>query len=101
LRLPSLFILFPYRRSSDLSFAIRALLPYTTQRRTVTGIVLLLVGQVLLVSQLSLSLGLIFIFAGVVLLPFSSIEWTDTRLTRGQDRKSTRLNSSHVKISYA
>lgn len=68
------------------SFAIRALLPYTTQRRTVTGIVLLLVGQVLLVSQLSLALGLIFIFAGVVLLPFSSIEWTDTRLTRGQVR---------------
>src|SRR5690606_39851022 len=28
-------------------------------------------------------------------------EWTDTLPSEGRDRKSTRLNSSHVKISYA
>src|SRR5690606_17783664 len=33
-------------------------------------------------------------------VPFEPIAWVDV-LAVGEDRKSTRLNSSHVKISYA
>src|SRR5256885_12991964 len=32
---------------------------------------------------------------------FGQLAWTDKRTTSGTDRKSTRLNSSHLVISYA
>src|SRR5690606_40912522 len=46
-------------------------------------------------TMASIIVGVIFC---VVLMPFDSSYWRNYEVT---DRKSTRLNSSHVKISYA
>src|SRR5690606_40239705 len=49
--------------------------------------------------------GEVFISLGVLMLLFVTYQlwWTNIRAEQiaGKDRKSTRLNSSHVKISYA
>src|SRR5690606_40549186 len=48
------------------------------------------------VAGLILGLGQISLYAGV-----RKLSWAVTQFFRNSDRKSTRLNSSHVKISYA
>src|SRR5439155_26645085 len=51
-------------------------------------------------NKLLHAIGIPMIFAGIILVLFLKWIW-GTALFLGGDRKSTRLNSSHVAISYA
>src|SRR5207249_5048181 len=95
LRLPPSSPLFPYttlfrspnRRRRFVLFALEELLDHLSRLVERPGLVLLLAGLVRLLAGLALLLVLgDLVLGGLVLL---------------QDRKSTRLNSSHVSISYA
>jgi 4-amino-4-deoxy-L-arabinose transferase-like glycosyltransferase len=58
--------------------------PQASQSRTLLGIALLIAGQIVLVSQISLPLALALVFAGVSCLPYRNIDWPDTQLSRWQ-----------------
>src|SRR5690606_41951689 len=89
---------FPTRRSSDLQN-----LPYKTRfiksRLYISALMPISVGFVggLMISILGIGGGFIMVPAMIYILGMPSLLVAGTSL----DRKSTRLNSSHVKISYA
>src|SRR5690606_41759944 len=88
----------PTRRSSDLFPPIRIL---GTAGWIIAG---LLISYLAWDKQDSGQLGNTFIMASVasIILGLFSFTLPNTPpMKKGEDRKSTRLNSSHVKISYA
>src|SRR5690606_41624360 len=85
---------FPTRRSSDLGFSARA-----TGWIAFRGVSTRRVKP----NQLAVAIGLVVALVTVVSgVAATVLQWhDDSEVTREVDRKSTRLNSSHVKISYA
>src|SRR5690606_41388375 len=89
---------FPTRRSSDLiERTRRCTLSRTKLLRTVIGVDEVRVVQADLQHEPDVTLGdLVHVGLHHVPEPFGGVDAVGAR-----DRKSTRLNSSHVKISYA
>src|SRR5690606_39391479 len=90
---------FPTRRSSDLSFIVLTVLAVTRPPAHVAKTIFLFVWRKSITSCRSPSR-----FISSISFTLSMIDNTLRYLayrTNPQDRKSTRLNSSHVKISYA
>src|SRR5258707_9007547 len=77
------------------------LFPYTTLFRSLLGLLLAPAGFFLAAATNIAPAALILagLFSGAIVIGFG--RFMPARTSRGADRKSTRLNSSHANISYA
>src|SRR5690606_40800696 len=96
-RIPRTLHSFPTRRSSDLCHRQPA------QRRLVILQRVMFIGQANVVKRAARAFGAVAQWFWGNLLGPDLARTQDDRVKEGleRDRKSTRLNSSHVKISYA